>query len=65
MTTENETDHFATETDDGHEIGLEDNGLLWLNTCCGRDGVQLTVEQAIRLRKVINTFLSRNGVHRS
>lgn len=47
------------------KIGLDENGQLWFSSCCDAANVQLDVRQALKLRNVVNTFLSKNGAHRS
>jgi hypothetical protein len=50
---------FVADTNDGHKVGLDATGVLWFDSCCDADRVQLTVEQVRQLRRTVNAFLSR------
>jgi hypothetical protein len=52
---------FHVTTRDGHSIGLNEDGELWFNSCCDADNVYLTVEQALQLRRTLDTFLTNKG----
>lgn len=43
------------------QVGLTNDGRLWFRSCCDASETQLTVRQALELRRAVDAFLTDEG----